>query len=74
MGRAKGKVLLDGYLNEQEEADELGVTPQTLRKWRRLGEGPPYTEFARQFMYSIAGTVAWLKAREVKPVRSARAA
>ncbi len=67
----KAKVL-DGYLTEDEEAVALGVVKRTLRTWRKLGKGPPYTKVGRRFFYPIAGNPAWLKANEQMPVRSVR--
>jgi predicted site-specific integrase-resolvase len=29
------------YYNEKEAAYELGLSPTTLRAWRRRGKGPP---------------------------------
>jgi hypothetical protein len=33
----KVQKLLDGYLNEDEQAAELGVVKRTLRSWRQKG-------------------------------------
>jgi hypothetical protein len=69
----KGR-LLDGYLNEDEEAAELGVVKRTLRSWRQKGEGAPYVKVGKQVFYPIAGSAAWLKANEQTPVRSGKRA
>jgi hypothetical protein len=66
--------LLDGYLNEDEQAAELGVVKRTLRSWRQRGEGGPYVKIGKQVFYPIAGTAAWLKANERTPVRSGKKA
>jgi hypothetical protein len=66
--------LLDGYLNEDEQAAELGVVKRTLRSWRQKGEGGPYVKIGKQVFYPIAGTAAWLKANERMPVRSGKKA
>jgi hypothetical protein len=66
--------LLDGYLNEDEQAAELGVVKRTLRSWRQKGEGGPYLKIGKQVFYPIAGTAAWLKANEKNPVRSTKRA
>jgi hypothetical protein len=62
--------LLDGYLTEDEQAAELNVVKRTLRSWRQKGEGAPYVKIGKQIFYPIAGSAAWLKAKEQKPVRS----
>jgi hypothetical protein len=64
--------LLDGYLNEDEQAAELGVVKRTLRSWRQKGEGGPYVKIGKQIFYPIAGSAAWLKANEQTPVRSGK--
>ena len=66
--------VLDGYLNEDEQAAELRVVKRTLRSWRQKGEGGPYLKIGKQVFYPIAGTAAWLKANEKNPVRSAKKA
>jgi hypothetical protein len=66
---AQIKRLLDGYLNEDEQAAELGVVKRTLRSWRQKGEGSPYVKIGKQVFYPIAGTAVWLKANERTPVR-----
>jgi hypothetical protein len=63
---------IPGYTPEAETGEELNVTVRTLRKWRSLGMGPPYIEIGRKFHYSDEGRAAWLKSREVHPVRSAQ--
>jgi len=67
--KAKG---LDGYLTENEEAAALGLTVRTLRSWRKLGKGPPFTKVGKRIFYPIDGNPAWLKANEQMPVRSVR--
>jgi hypothetical protein len=58
-----------GYSSETLTARELNVTIRTLRKWRQLQIGPPWTEVGRQIFYSDSSRAAWLKSREVRPVR-----
>ena len=61
---------IPGYSAELETAEALNVSPRTLRKWRRQGVGPPYVAIARRFYYSDEKRDAWVKSREVVPVRS----
>jgi hypothetical protein len=63
--------ILDGYRSEDQTASDLGVSLRLLRKWRQLGEGPPYVEIGRRFYYCDEKIAAWLKAHEVQPVRAA---
>lgn len=59
-----------GYTPESETAEELNVSVRTLRKWRQIGIGPPYVEVGRQIHYGDDSRAAWLKSREVQPIRS----
>jgi hypothetical protein len=61
---------IPGYTPEPETADELNVSVRTLRKWRQLRIGPPYIEVGRQIHYGDESRAAWLKSREVQPVRA----
>ena len=63
-----------GFSNETLTARELNVTVRTLRKWRQLQIGPPWTEVGRQIFYSDASRAAWLKSHEVQPARELTAA
>ena len=61
---------IPGYSPERETAEELNVSVRTLRKWRQLRVGPPYIEVGRQIHYGDESRAAWLRSREVQPVRS----
>ena len=65
--------LLADYFTEAELAVELNRTPRTLAIWRQRREGPPWTTIGHQPLYPREGARAWLKSREVQPVRSRRA-
>jgi len=56
------RLLGDNYLDEQEEAQELGVTVRTLRHWRARGEGPPYIKIGRSVYYPVTASLVWLSA------------
>jgi hypothetical protein len=71
--RRKRKRIL-GYSSESETAEELNVTVRTLRKWRQLQIGPPWTAVGRQIIYDDESRAAWLKSCEVQPVREQTAA
>ena len=64
------KRKIPGYSPERETAEELNVSVRTLRKWRQLRVGPPYIEVGRQIHYGDESRAAWLRSREVQPVRS----
>jgi hypothetical protein len=67
--KRKRSVHIPGYTPESETAEELNVSVRTLRKWRQLRIGPPYIEVGRQIHYGDESRAAWLKSREVRPVR-----
>jgi Helix-turn-helix domain len=56
--------ILSEFLTKEELAVELKRHPQTLDRWRRLGEGPPITKFGRCVLYRRSSLQAWLRARE----------
>jgi hypothetical protein len=58
-----------GYIDEYRVADELGIRVRTLRLWRAQGRGPAFIKIARQIHYSAESLAAWLKRREVQPIR-----
>jgi len=67
---SKERKRIPGHTDERATAEELNVAVRTLRKWRQLGEGPPYVEVGRQIYYGDVSRAAWLKSREVQPARS----
>jgi len=69
--RRKRIAHVPGHTNEFETADELGVSVRTLRKWRQLRVGPPWTVVGRQIHYSDESRAAWVKSRQVEPARAA---
>lgn len=71
--KRKRVAQIPGYSSESDVAGELGVSVRTLRKWRQLGEGPPYVQIARQVHYPDAPRAAWLRGKEKMPVRSGHA-
>jgi hypothetical protein len=54
---------LAGYSTESETAEELNVAVRTLRKWRALRIGPPWTAVGRQILYGDESRAAWLKSQ-----------
>ena len=64
---------IPGHTSEFETAEELGVSIRTLRKWRQLRIGPPWTSVGRFIHYNDESVAAWLRSREVRPVHTTRA-
>jgi hypothetical protein len=63
---------IPGHTNEFQTAEELGVSIRTLRKWRQLRVGPPWTAVGRAIHYNDESRAQWVKSREIKPSREVR--
>jgi hypothetical protein len=42
---------IPGFITDQQQADRLGVTVSTLRRWRRKGYGPKSVKIGRKDYY-----------------------
>lgn len=61
-------------LTPDETAIWLGISRQTLAKWRTLGEGPPYVKFGAgtgRIRYRRVTLDAWVRANERQSTRDA---
>jgi hypothetical protein len=61
---------LKKWKSEKAAAAAVKKTVRTLRKWRRLGTGPPYTFFGRTVMYDEDSLADHFKQGEITPVRT----
>jgi hypothetical protein len=52
--------LLDTWLSEGQFAKEMSVTLRTIRRWRALGDGPPYAKIGRTVRYRKSTARAWM--------------
>ncbi len=52
-------------LNDVQAAQHLGVSPHTLRTWRRLGTGPRYMKLGRAVRYQPRDLDSYLAAAGV---------
>ena len=50
-----------------EAADYLRISPETLRQWRHLGEGPRYLKMGRAVRYRQSDLDLWINAIGVDP-------
>jgi hypothetical protein len=64
--------VLADFLTEQQLAEQLGLTPRTLWRWRRERRGPDYTLAGRRIVYSRESVRRWLLQRERRMVREGR--
>lgn len=54
----------DLLLAEEEAASELRRHTRTMKRWRDLGEGPPYVRIGRQVLYRRSAIRNWLLSLE----------
>lgn len=55
------------YLEEREVAKILGISVQTLRNRRFLGQPPPYVKLGRSVRYLLDDILAWAEKHKVIP-------
>lgn len=70
---SRAKTLRDtlGLLTQDELAHVLEVTPDTLREWRRLKQGPDFVKTGKNVMYRHSDVLAWIKLNVVPVARCA---
>ncbi len=64
----RGKLEL---LTQEELAQVLDVTSDTLREWRRLKQGPDFVKAGKNVMYRERDVLAWLTVNVVIVMRTA---
>ncbi|MFC6214622.1 helix-turn-helix domain-containing protein [Fodinicurvata halophila] len=52
---------LDSAITEQGAAALLGAEVPTLRRWRQVGDGPPFLRIGRLVRYRRADLVSWMR-------------
>jgi predicted site-specific integrase-resolvase len=57
-------------LTEREAAPRLGVSPHTLRTWRRLGRGPRYLKLGKAVRYRPEDVEAYKAAMQIDPMNT----
>jgi predicted DNA-binding transcriptional regulator AlpA len=55
------------YLTEKQVSEVTGIAVQTLRNWRQLRRGFPYSKVGRAVRYSTADVEEFMEVRRVKP-------
>ena len=71
MGRREVVSMDDSQmLSPIELAHQLGVSRETLRRWRVRGQGPDYHYIGRQVRYEPAAVRRWLERQRVFESRS----
>lgn len=51
------------FLNNEDAAQFLSLSPRTLEKHRVIGDGPRFRKFGRRIVYAVADLEAWADAR-----------
>ena len=55
------------YLNEKQVSEVTGIAVQTIRNWRQLRRGFPYSKVGRAVRYSVADVEAYMESRKINP-------
>ena len=55
------------YLSTEQAAERIGVSPSTLRGWRRQGVGPAYRKHGKLAKYDVRDLDEWSEAQRVLP-------
>lgn len=62
----------EAMLTSKEVAERLGITLNTLQKWRNRGVGPKYYKYgganSAMVRYKESDVAAFMDARSIKPV------
>jgi Helix-turn-helix domain len=53
----------DALWTTEELSEHIRVPVGTLKRWRRLGGGPPYLRLGRHVRYDPAAVREWLRAQ-----------
>jgi len=51
------------FLNNEEAARFLSLSPRTLEKHRVIGDGPRFRKLGRRIVYAVGDLEAWADAR-----------
>src|SRR5690242_8103146 len=63
---------LSDYMSPEELAGFLGMTTETLKKWRSVGRGPAYVKFGRRPLYPKQEILDWIERQKHDGDREAR--
>ncbi len=58
------------YLNIEEAAKRLKLSPNTLNKWRHLGIGPVFRDHGRRIVYHIDDLDSWSQRHKRQKART----
>jgi hypothetical protein len=61
--------ILDGYLDLEPFAKQVGRHPRTVRRWMDSPDGLPYVKLGKRILIRRESAVAWIASQERKPNR-----
>jgi len=67
---AEASPITADLISRPEIAEQLRVTPHTLRKWEITGRGPPTIRVGKRIFYRAAAVRSWLLEQEREPAKS----
>lgn len=56
--------FLEGFISEEEYAEQRGVSLRTCQRDRQLRQSPPYVLIGRRIYYRIEAVRQWMLSRE----------
>jgi excisionase family DNA binding protein len=59
--------ILDGYIDLDPLAAELGRNPRTIMRWTEQPDGLPFVRLGRRILFKRESVREWIAAREHKP-------
>jgi hypothetical protein len=51
------------YLTDIQLAPKINIPVSTLRYWRVVGGGPPYSKLGRVIRYNLSSVLSWIDSR-----------
>jgi DNA-binding transcriptional MerR regulator len=54
-------MTLQDLLSTAEAAERLGVSPELVRYWRHIGQGPPGRRIGHVWVYCVDDVDAWAR-------------
>ncbi len=54
--------------SELHAASVIGVSGQSMSRWRKAGVGPPYLRLGRKVLYRPADVTAWIDSQVQHPI------
>jgi predicted DNA-binding transcriptional regulator AlpA len=69
-GQAAGILQTGGFIEPEQLAAELGISPRTLARWDVSRTGPPKLKLGKRNLYRRASVIEWLESQETRQGRA----